>query len=68
MTKKKEEKVTLFAAISKEQYDLLRYVALMENESLAAVTREALDLFIESKKDAIKKHAGEIKTALAGAR
>lgn len=68
MSKVKEEKVTLFAAIRKDQYDLLRYIALIENKSIAEVTREALDNYIDSKKPEIARHAGEVKKALSGAR
>ncbi|MFQ5688031.1 MAG: hypothetical protein ACE5GV_15395 [Candidatus Scalindua sp.] len=49
--KKTEERVTLFAAIQKEQYEFLRTIAFNERKSLAEVTREALDCYIKTKKE-----------------
>lgn len=49
MAKKKETRVTLFAAVFEDQYEGLRTVAFREKKSLAEVTREALDLYLQTK-------------------
>lgn len=44
-----EKRVTLFAAILEEQYELLREIAFKERKSLAEVTREAINVYLEKK-------------------
>lgn len=46
---KKGNRVTLFAAIDKEQYEAIRFIAYRENKSLAEITRESLNSYIEEK-------------------
>lgn len=45
------DKVILFASIEREQRDILRYLGYKENRSVASITREAIDKYIESKSD-----------------
>lgn len=49
--RKTDERITLFVAIRKEQYEALRTIAFNKRKSLAAVTREALDYYLKTKKD-----------------
>jgi hypothetical protein len=49
MARKKETRVTLFAAILEDQYEGLRTVAFREKKSLAEVTREAIDIYLQTK-------------------
>jgi hypothetical protein len=46
---KNGDRVTLFAAIGKEQYEAIRFIAYKEKKSLAEITRESLDDYIEKK-------------------
>ena len=48
--RKLESPVTLFAAIEAKQHEDLRGIAFKEKRSLADVVREALTMFLESKK------------------
>ena len=48
-----KRKVTLFAAIRKDQYEALRFIAFKENKSLAEITRKAIDFYL---KNNLKKH------------
>jgi len=48
-TKILDNPVTLFAAIEKEQHELLRRIAFEENKSIAEITREALDQYFEAR-------------------
>jgi hypothetical protein len=50
------ERITLFAAILKEQYDSLRFIAYKERKSLAEVTREAIDTYLKTKKIDLKEY------------
>jgi hypothetical protein len=43
------DRVTLFAAIGKEQYEAIRFIAYKEKKSLAEITRESLDDYIGKK-------------------
>ena len=43
------DRVTLFAAIGKEQYEAIRFIAYKEKKSLAEITRESLNDYIEKK-------------------
>ena len=45
----KRDRVTLFAAIDKEQYEAIRFIAYKEKKSLAEITRESLNDYIERK-------------------
>lgn len=45
----KKDRVTLFAAIDKEQYEAIRLIAYKEKKSLAEITRESLNAYIEEK-------------------
>ena len=49
MAKKKQNNVTLFAAVLDTQYEGLRAVAFKEKKSLAHVTREAVDAYLKKK-------------------
>jgi hypothetical protein len=49
MARKKEARVTLFAAILEAQYEGLRTIAFREKKSLAEVTREAIDIYLQTK-------------------
>jgi len=44
-----KKRVILYAAISPEQHEALRYIAFGERRSLADVTREAIDSYIQTK-------------------
>lgn len=46
-----EKSRVLFARIETEQYEALRTLAFKDRSSIAQVTREALDLYIESRGD-----------------
>jgi len=59
-TRKLESPVTLFAAIEREQHEVLRSIAFSEHKSIADIAREALAQYIERHKS-IKKPA--IRTA-----
>lgn len=50
MTKKLMNKVTLIAQIEERQHEALRTLAYKERKSIAAVVREALDLYFAEKK------------------
>jgi len=43
-----KRKVTLFAAIRKEQYEALRFIAFKENKPLAEITRNAIDFYLKN--------------------
>lgn len=47
--KKRGSRVVLFASIERAQHDALRYIAYKERRSIADVTREALNNYIEQK-------------------
>lgn len=57
--KKLGERITLFAAILKEQYEALRFIAYKEKKSLAEVTREAIDIYLKTKKIDLKENEGK---------
>ena len=48
--KKLDNPVTLFAAIEKKQYEAIRKIAFKEKRSIASIAREAIDMFIKSKR------------------
>lgn len=47
--KSRSKRVVLFASISEAQHEALRYIAFKERRSIADVTREALEDYIERK-------------------
>ncbi len=55
MGRKLKNPVTLFAAITVEQHEVLRTIAFREKRSIADVVREALDNFIEKKQKERKR-------------
>ena len=48
--KKLQNGTTLFARIEDEQYQQLRLLSFLEDKSLAAVTREAIDRHLKAKR------------------
>jgi hypothetical protein len=61
MSKKnnKDDKITLFAAIYKNQYETLRLIAYKENKSLAEIAREAIDVYLHTKKNDLQRYERE---------
>jgi len=49
MSKKQNGRVVLFASIDRAQHEALRYIAYKEKRSIADITREALNNYIEEK-------------------
>lgn len=47
--RKENDRVVLFASIDRSQHDALRYIAYKEKRSIADITREVLNNYIEGK-------------------
>ncbi len=53
--RKLKKPVTLFAGIEVRQHEAIREIAFKERRSMADVVREALDLFIQEKRQSSKR-------------
>jgi hypothetical protein len=60
MEEKNSKMVTLYAAISDGQHDGLRTIAFSKKKSLAEVTREAIDYYLQAELPGALKTIGEI--------
>lgn len=45
----RDKKPILFASISQEQHDKLRLLAFIQKKSMAAVARDAIDIYLKNK-------------------
>lgn len=45
------KRVVLFASITREMHDALRYIAFKEKRSIADIAREAINAYINSRKE-----------------
>ncbi len=67
MPKKKtlEAGTTLFARIEEKQYEAIRFLAFKDHCSIAQITRDALDMYIKSRKDQPGRRKASAKTKRA---
>lgn len=55
MARGEKKRIVLFARISEETHEALRYIAYREKRSIANITREAIDTFLQKKKEDSRK-------------
>jgi hypothetical protein len=60
MAEKNTKMVTLYAAINDGQHDGLRTIAFSQKKSLAEVTREAIDYYLQAELPKALKTIGKI--------